>query len=191
MAKLALSQNREADELLSRSPLALVIGMVLDQQITLEKAFLAPYLLKERLSGRLDAGHIASMDTAVLEKIFSEKPALHRFPASMARRVQEVCTIIARDYANDPTRIWIEATDGEDLKNRVQSLPGFGEMKAKIFIAFLGKQLGLTVPGWREVSVPFGEPDSTISIADIVDEKSLQKVREFKADMKARINSSK
>lgn len=191
MAKLSLSQNDEADELLSTSSIALLIGLVLDQQITLEKAFLAPLLLQERLGKPLDAADIAETETGKLEAIFSEKPALHRFPASMARRVQDACLVVAKEYDNDASRIWNEAKDGNDLLKRVKVLPGFGDMKAKIFIALLGKQLGLKVPGWSEVSKPFGEPGSYMSIADITDADTLAKVREYKAAMKAKAKASK
>lgn len=186
MTNIALSQHQEADELLSRSPLALTIGLVLDQQISLEKAFLAPWLLEERLGHSLDAGKIASMDTDVLVEKFSIKPALHRFPASMAKRVQDVCGVIATDYGNDASQIWREAGDSEDLLKRIRALPGFGEMKAKIFVALLGKQVGLKLPGWEQVSAPFGDEGTFMSVADIVDRESLSKVREFKAAMKVR-----
>lgn len=191
MAKLSLSQNNEADELLSISPIALLIGLVLDQQITLEKAFLAPLLLQERLGEPLDAAVIAETETEKLEAIFSEKPALHRFPASMARRVQDVCVLVAKEYDNDASRIWNEAKDGSDLMKRVKILPGFGDMKAKIFIALLGKQMDLKVPGWSEVSKPFGDQGSYMSIADITDSDTLAKVREYKAAMKAKAKASK
>ncbi len=185
MVKLTISQNPEADALLSNSPLALLIGLVLDQQITLEKAFTAPLLLMQRIGEPLDAKKIASMDPQLLEKAFSEKPALHRFPTAMAQRVQDICEVVARDYGNDASRIWNDAKDGKDLLGRIRKLPGFGDMKAKIFVALLGKQLAVTVPHWREASAPFGEPGSFRSIADIMDRDSLNKVREFKAPMKA------
>ncbi len=185
MPKLVIAQNRDADQLLSDSPLALLIGLVLDQQITLEKAFLAPLLLRQRLGRELDASYIASLDPGELENIFSEKPALHRFPAAMAKRVQEVCRVVADKYGNDAIQIWQNAKGGAELLNRIKDLPGFGAMKAKIFVALLGKQLGVDVPGWREASEPFGEPGSFRSIADITDMDSLAKVREFKTEMKA------
>ncbi len=185
MVKLTISQNPEADALLSNSPLALLIGLVLDQQITLEKAFTAPLLLMQRIGEPLDAKKIASMDPQLLEKAFSERPALHRFPTAMAQRVQDICEVVARDYGNDASRIWNDAKDGKDLLGRIRKLPGFGDMKAKIFVALLGKQLAVTVPHWREASAPFGEPGSFRSIADIMDRDSLNKVREFKAAMKA------
>ncbi|NNN18696.1 MAG: Fe-S cluster assembly protein HesB [Acidimicrobiaceae bacterium] len=186
MTKLAISQNRDADKLLSNSPLALLIGLVLDQQITLEKAFTAPLLLSQRLGEKLDAKNIASLDPVRLEQIFAAKPALHRYPASMAKRVQEVCTVIATDYGNNTSQLWQNAKDGKELYGRIKKLPGFGDMKARIFVALLGKQLGVDIPGWREVSQPFGEPGTFRSLADITDPDSLLKVREFKAEMKAK-----
>lgn len=185
MTKLALSQDEEADKLLAKSPIALVIGLVLDQQITLEKAFVAPYLLMQRMGRPLDAQYIALLDPKILESMFKEKPALHRFPASMAQRVQEVCSHIAEEYDNDASKIWSSAANGDELFERIKKLPGFGEMKAKIFIALLGKQLGLDIDRWREVSKPFGDAGTFMSLADITDKQSLEKVREFKAAMKA------
>ncbi len=186
MTKLVLTQNEQADQLLAESPLALLIGLVLDQQITLEKAFIAPYLLQERLGEPLDASRLAEIDPSELEKIFAIKPALHRFPASMAKRVQEICTVVASQYQNDASKIWKLAQDGQDLKNRINKLPGFGEMKTKIFIALLGKQLGLSVTGWQEAAKPFGDPNTFMSIADITDAQSLSRVRQYKAEMKAK-----
>lgn len=191
MPRLTLSQDQEADELLSSSPLALLIGVVLDQQIALEKAFTAPLLLSQRLGEPLDARKIALMETDRLEKLFSLKPALHRYPSSMARRVQDVCIVVAEEYGNDASRIWREAENGKELYKRIKKLPGFGEMKAKIFIALLGKQLGLDVPNWREASAPFSEAGSYRSIADIRDKDSLSKVREYKAQMKAQAKANR
>lgn len=191
MTKLMIAQEPEADSLLSSSPLALLIGLVLDQQITLEKAFTAPLLLSQRLGEALDARKIAALDPVQLENVFSEKPALHRYPAAMAQRVQEVCMVVATAYGNDASRIWTEAKDGKELLGRIRKLPGFGEMKAKIFVALLGKQLGVDAPNWREASAPFGEPGSFRSVADIRDLESLAKVREFKAEMKAQGNTKK
>lgn len=191
MTKLVLSQDQEADQLISESPLALVVGLVLDQQITLEKAFQGPLLLEKRLGKTLDAKSIASMQTATLEELFSEKPALHRFPSSMARRVQDLCITVVENYQNDAQRIWTEALDAKDLLTRINNLPGFGEMKAKIFIALLGKQLDLNIENWREVCKPFGEPGSYMSLADITDKESLAKVREYKAQMKAKAKATK
>ena len=191
MTKLTIAQEPEADSLLSDSPLALLIGLVLDQQITLEKAFTAPLVLSQRLGEALDARKIAALDPVQLENVFSEKPALHRYPAAMAQRVQEVCMVVATAYGNDASRIWTEAKDGKELLGRIRKLPGFGEMKAKIFVALLGKQLGVDAPNWREASAPFGEPGSFLSVADIRDPDSLAKVREFKAEMKAQGKAKK
>lgn len=190
MIRLALSQDQQADELLSSSPIALVIGLVLDQQITLEKAFVAPMLLQQRLGHPLDAQFIASLDPLTLEQAFKEKPALHRYPASMAKRVQEVCSLVATEYRNDASQIWSTAKSAEELLTRIKKLPGFGEMKAKIFLALLGKQLGVDFKGWREVAKPFGEQGTFMSLADIIDTESLEKVRIYKAEMKAKSKKS-
>ena len=181
---LHLTGDPAADDLLSTSPLALLLGMVLDQQIPLEWAFTGPKTLTERLGEPLDATRLAEMDPDALVEIFRTKPAIHRYPGSMAARCQAVCQTIVEDFGGTTEQIWEQASDGGDLFARVKSLPGFGDMKAKIFIALLGKQLGLTTPGWESVSEPYSEPGSFRSVADIVDEASLEKVRSFKAEMK-------
>ncbi|MHB1786342.1 MAG: HhH-GPD-type base excision DNA repair protein [Acidimicrobiales bacterium] len=183
---LHLSQNDAADKLLSKDPLALLIGMVLDQQIPLERAFRSPRDLKERLGGRLDPAEIAGMDPDALAKVFSIVPALHRFPASMAGRVQEVCRIVVDKYQGKASRVWTTAPDGTELMARVKALPGFGEQKARIFVALLGKQMGVSPPGWEKASEPFGAKGSFRSIADIDGPETLAKVRAYKADMKAK-----
>jgi len=188
---LRLSGNPEADALLSEDPLALLIGMVLDQQVPLEWAFRGPFELFNRLGERLDAAAIASMSPDELTAAFAAKPSLHRYPSSMARRVQDLCIVIESEYGNDPTRIWSEAKTGEDLLKRVRALPGFGDQKARIFVALLGKQMGVRPRGWKEASTPFGDAGSFRSVADIVDEKSLNEVRAFKKAMKAAHKSSK
>lgn len=187
MAKvdLHLAQDPEADKLLSESPLALLIGMVLDQQIPLEWAFRGPYVLRERLGGHLDAGEIAAMDPDELARIFGEKPALHRFPASNARRVHELCRVVVEEYGGDAARIWRTARSGEELFARVRALPGFGEQKARIFVALLAKQLGIRPPGWEEAAGEYGKPGTRMSVADIVDERTLAEVRAYKASKKA------
>ena len=182
---LSLAQNADADKLLSEDPLALLIGMVLDQQIPLEWAFTGPLTLKQRIGRDLEAADLAGRDPDALAKVFATPPALHRFPGSMAGRVQEMCRVIADDYAGDPTRIWSEAADGKDLLKRIQALPGFGAQKAKIFVALLGKQLKVRPKGWREAAGDFGADGSYKSVADIKDAKSLEKVRAFKKAMKA------
>ena len=157
-AVLHLSGDPEADQLLSEDPFALLIGMVLDQQVPLERAFSSPRDLKERLGGKLDAVEIASMDPAKLAGIFSERPALHRFPASNAERVQQLSRIIVEDYEGDAARIWDGATTGAELLRRVRALPGFGEQKAKIFVALLGKQLDVRPRGGRRLAGPLAIP---------------------------------
>lgn len=183
--KLQLSQNPAADALLSSDPLALLIGMVLDQQVPLEWAFAAPLTLKERLGGRLDAAEIAGMDPEVLAKAFVGPPALHRFPGANAKRVQEVCRILVDSYGGKADKVWKGAKTGAELLAQVKALPGFGDQKARIFVALLGKQLGVQPDGWDEVAGAFGEPGSFKSVADITGPESLGKVRAYKQEMKA------
>ena len=182
---LCLAQDAEADQLLTDSPLALLIGMVLDQQIPLEWAFKGPVMLAQRLGRDLDAADLAGRDPEALAKVFSTPPALHRFPGSMAGRVQEMCRIVADDYGNDAANVWAGVKDGNELLKRIESLPGFGKQKAKIFLALLGKQLGVRPKGWREAAGEFGADRSYKSVADITDGKSLEKVRAYKKEMKA------
>ena len=180
-----LSQQPAADALLDKDPLALVIGMVLDQQVPLEKAFSSPWVLAERLGHVPDAAEIAGMDEDTLVAIFSKPPALHRFPGSMAKRVQAMCRAVVERYDNDVTKVWTGAADGKDLLKRVAALPGFGAQKAQIFVALLGKQCGVDLPGWREAAGDYG-PDGTYkSVADIRDADSLARVREYKKQLKA------
>jgi uncharacterized HhH-GPD family protein len=186
---LMLSQQPEADALLDRDPLALVIGMVLDQQVPLEKAFSSPYVLAERLGHVPDAAEIAGMDEDTLVAIFSKPPALHRFPGSMAKRVQAMCRAVVERYDNDVTKVWAGATDGKDLLKRVSALPGFGQQKAQIFVALLGKQYGVDVPGWREAAGDFGPEGTYKSVADIRDPQSLAAVREYKKQLKAAVKA--
>ncbi len=185
MASLHLSGNPDADQLLSADPLALLIGMVLDQQVPLERAFSSPLDLKQRLGGHLDAAEIAAMDPEVLAAKFAERPALHRFPAANAKRVQELCRIVVEEYGGQPADVWRRAADGQDLYRRVKALPGVGEQKARIFIGLLGKQLGIATPGWQEAAGRFGQPGTFLSVADIVDGESLRQVRAYKQQMKA------
>ena len=148
---LPFTGDDDADRLLVAEPLALLIGFELDQQVTVQKAFSGPAELKKRL-GHLDAARIAALDPAELDTVFRERPALHRFPGTMAGRVQSLCHAIADDYDNDASRVWADAKDGADLQARLLGLPGIGEMKAKTLIAILGKQLGVTPPGWESVA---------------------------------------
>jgi uncharacterized HhH-GPD family protein len=188
MAKVALhlTGDDHADAVISRDPLALLLGMVLDQQVTMEKAFWAPSELARRMGGSLEAAAIASMDPEQFAQLFKEKPALHRFPGSMAGRVQSVCQIVVEEYGGQADRLWSKLPDGQALITRLTALPGFGEQKARIFAALLGKQLGVQPEGWRAATAPFGEAGSYLSVADITDPESLGRVRSHKQAMKAK-----
>ncbi|HLL67606.1 MAG TPA: HhH-GPD-type base excision DNA repair protein [Micromonosporaceae bacterium] len=186
MAKLHLALDAEADEMLSADPLALLIGMLLDQQIPLERAFVAPYRLAQRLGvRRLEAAHLADLDPEALVQIFSAQPALHRFPGAMAARVQAMCRLVRDEYGGDAAAVWRGARTGAELVKRIGALPGFGVQKAQIFAALLGKQLGVRPEGWREATGEFGQDATYRSVADIVDDESLGRVREYKKQMKA------
>jgi uncharacterized HhH-GPD family protein len=182
---LYLAGEPKADELLDSDPLALLVGMVLDQQIPLEKAFAGPYVLKERLGGQLDAAQIAGYEPEAFAALCSIPPAIHRFPKAMAARVQTLCQIVIDQYAGDAGAVWEGAKDGEDLLKRLTALPGFGKQKAQIFLALLGKQRGVAVKGWRTAAGDFAKAGSYKSIADIVDPDSRSRVREHKQAMKA------
>jgi uncharacterized HhH-GPD family protein len=182
---LYLSGDPKADALLTKTALALLIGLVLDQQIPLEWAFKGPYELVDRLGAPLDAAALAAMDPDALVEAFSRRPALHRYPGSMAGRVQALCQVVVEDYDGDAARIWKTAADGKELLSRVKKLPGFGDQKARIFVALLGKQLGVQPPGWREAAGTFGTEGSYLSVADIVDAESLGRVRSYKQALKA------
>ena len=149
------------------------------------KAFSSPYVLKQRLGHDLDARELAGMDPDTLTELFARPPALHRFPKANAKRAQEMCQMLLAKYDGDPAKIWTDATTGAELVNRVGELPGFGKQKSQIFVALLGKQFGIQPPGWREATGVFGEHGSYRSVADITDEGSLAKVREYKQAQKA------
>jgi uncharacterized HhH-GPD family protein len=186
MPTLYLATEEPADELLSTDPLALLVGMLLDQQVPMEWAFGAPYRLAERLGvGRLDAAQIAGYDPDELVALFSTPQALHRFPGSMAKRTQQLCQYLVDEYDGDPAAVWEGAADGADLVKRLGKLPGFGKQKAQVFAALLGKQLGVQPEGWREATGAYGEPGVFRSVADITDDGSLARVRDYKKQMKA------
>lgn len=182
---MSLPIDAAANELLSTDPLALLIGMTLDQQDKLEKAFNSPYVLAQRLGHVPTAEELAAFDTDELVAIFAKPPALHRFPKSMAGRVQEVCRALVDRYDGDAANLWQDADSGAELVKRVASLPGFGKQKSQIFTALLGKQFGVRPPGWREAAGHYGGEGSFRSVADIVDGASLEKVRAYKKEMKA------
>jgi uncharacterized HhH-GPD family protein len=182
---LSLPIADEANELLSRSPLALLTAMLLDQQVPMEKAFGSPHELVRRLGHEPSAAELADYDPEALAAVFAERPALHRFPRAMAGRVQELARAIVERYDGDAAKVWASAGSGAELRGRLAELPGFGEYKAQITLALLGKQLGVRPPGWREAAGRFGEEDARYSVADITDEASLAAVREHKRQLKA------
>ena len=182
---IAMPVEPEANELLTRSPLALLIGMVLDQQVPLERAFSAPLDLVRRLGHEPTVAELADFDPVALAGIFSERPALHRYPKAMAARVQDVARLIVDQYDGDPERLWTTAKTGPELLKRVSALPGFGTQKAQIFVALLGKQFGVRPRGWREAAGQFGGKGSHLSVADISDADSLARVRSYKQGLKA------
>jgi uncharacterized HhH-GPD family protein len=180
-----LAYTPEANEFLATDPLALLIGMLLDQQIPLEKAFTSPYELRQRLGRDLSAQEIADYEPAAFEQLFRTPPALHRFPAAMAKRVQALARVLVERFDGDPAAVWTGAADGDDLLRRVGALPGFGEQKARIFVALLGKQYGVQPRGWEQAAGDYAADGSFRSVADVVDDDSLARVRTFKQEMKA------
>jgi uncharacterized HhH-GPD family protein len=183
MATLHLTGDAAADRLLGDDPFALLVGMLLDQQIRMETAFAGPQRILERLPGppdRLDPVTVADMPEDELAAVMAGPPAVHRYHSSMSRRLQDLARAVRDGYDGDAAAIWQEATDGADLLRRLRALPGFGEQKARIFVALLGKQLGVRPDGWREASGEYGEDGVHRSVADVVDEASIVKVREFK-----------
>jgi uncharacterized HhH-GPD family protein len=183
-ASIPVTGDPEADSLLVTDPLALLIGMLLDQQVPMEWAFKGPKSLKERLGG-LDAIEIAAMGPDALVDVFCAKPALHRYPAVMARRTHELCQFLVDTYGGDAAKVWRGVRSGDELYRRLRELPGYGEEKAKIFMAILAKRLGKKPAGWEEAAAPFSD-DVPRSVADISSAEALQKVREFKKAQKAK-----
>jgi uncharacterized HhH-GPD family protein len=178
--RLHFTDSDEANELIARDPLALLIGFVLDQQVPLQKAFTSPLELKRRV-GSLDAEEIAGMDAGELERVFREKPALHRFPGNMARRVQELCQAVVSEHGGRAERVWEDARDGDDLRRRIESLPGFGEMKVRALGAVLAKRFGIEAARPLVPSHPtLGDVDSAATL-----ERFQEAKRAYKASLRA------
>lgn len=184
MAQLTIAQDPAADKVLSEDPFALLTGMLLDQQFPMERAFAGPAKVLERF-GTLDVGEIAAAEPEAFADLCATPPAVHRYGRSMAARIQALATVVRDDYAGDASRIWADASSGSELLARVKKLPGFGEQKAKIFVALLAKQLGVRPDGWEKAAGDYSETGSFRSVADVVDADSLQKVRDFKKSAKA------
>ena len=182
---LHITGDPDADRLLTENPLALLVGMLLDQQVAMEVAFSGPLKIAQRI-GSVDAATLASYDPDALVEAFRQTPSVHRYPGSMAGRVQSMCAALEQEWGGDAAALWTrDDPDGPEVLRRLKKLPGFGEQKAKIFLALLGKQYGFTGKGWREASRPYGDEGTYRSVADIVSAESLAKVREHKRAMKA------
>ncbi|MER5733900.1 HhH-GPD-type base excision DNA repair protein [Streptomyces sp. NPDC002138] len=189
---MRLAQQPEADALLARSPLAALVGMLLDQQVPMEWAFSGPYTIARRLGADdLDAHAIAAHDPDAFAALLSEKPAVHRYPAAMAKRVQQLCAYLVEHYDGDAAAVWTGVGTGAELLARLEALPGFGEQKARIFLALLGKRLGVRPKGWREAAGGYGAAGVYRSAADITGPESLAKVRAHKQEMKAAAKAKK
>ncbi|MZD10666.1 Fe-S cluster assembly protein HesB [Streptomyces sp. SID5785] len=189
---LHLAQDPAADELLGRSPLAALVGMLLDQQVPMEWAFAGPRTIADRLgTDDLDAHRIAAHDPEAFAALLSEKPAVHRYPGSMAGRIQQLCQYLVEHYDGDAAAVWTGVGTGEELLARLNELPGFGRQKAQIFLALLGKQLGVRPRGWREAAGDYGPAKAFRSVADITDPASLAKVRAHKQEIKAAAKAAK
>lgn len=189
--ELHITGDAAADKLLSDDAFALLTGMLLDQQVTMESAFAGPEKIRTRI-GSLEPGTIAGYDPQDFVEVFKEKPAVHRFPGSMAGRVQALAETVDKEWGGDATAIWTQGEpDGAEVLRRLKALPGFGEQKAKIFLALLGKQCGLKAEGWREAAGHYGQADAYLSVADIVDPDSLVKVRASKQAAKAAAKAAK
>lgn len=180
---IQIAQDPAADSLLQESSFALLVGMMLDQQYPMEHAFRGPAKIQERL-GSFSVEQIAHADPEQFAEMASTTPAIHRFPASMAARMQDLARIVLEEYDGDAARLWTEATDGKDLMKRLTALPGFGKQKAQIFVALVAKQLGVQPEGWERVAGDYSLPGHR-SVADVVDGESLQKVRDFKKAKKS------
>ncbi len=180
---LAVTGDETADDLLNSDVTALLIGMLLDQQVPMEWAFRGPAVLRTRL-GHLDARRIAEMTPDAIDRAFTDKPALHRYPAAMAKRTHAMCAHVVDTYDGDATRIWADGASGDVVLDRLRGLPGYGDEKAKIFLAILGKRMGVQPAGWRDAAGPFGDAEPR-SVADIDGPESLARVRAWKKQQKA------
>jgi uncharacterized HhH-GPD family protein len=189
MPRLRIAQDPVADRVLEEHPFALLAGMMLDQQFPMERAFAGPAKVLDRF-GSLDPAAIAAADPEEFAALCTRPPAIHRFPGSMAARLQALAAQVVAEYDGDAARLWTEADTGRDLMRRLTALPGFGRQKAQIFTALLGKQLGVCPPGWEEVAGDYAEPGSFRSVADVVDAGSLERVRAFKQEKKKAARSS-
>jgi uncharacterized HhH-GPD family protein len=187
--ELHIAQEPAADAVLSENPFALLMGMMLDQQFPMERAFAGPAKVLDRF-GSLDPAAIATADPAEFAALCAVPPAVHRFPGSMAARIQQLASIVVDEYDGEADRLWSEADSGQELMRRLQALPGFGKQKAQIFTALLGKQLGVRPDGWERAAGDYAEPGAHRSVADVVDATSLEKVRAFKKDKKKAAASS-
>jgi uncharacterized HhH-GPD family protein len=185
---LRIAQDEHADRVLSEHPFALLAGMMLDQQFPMERAFAGPAKILDRF-GSLDPADVAAADPEEFAALCSTPPAIHRFPGSMAQRVQALAAHVVAEYDGRTERLWEEAGSASDLRKRLLALPGFGEQKVKIFVALLGKQLGVRPDGWEKVAGDYAEAGSFRSVADVVDQTSLERVRSFKKEQKARARS--
>ena len=187
---MQLVQDPEADALLEANPFALLVGMLLDQQIPMEVAFGGPKKIADRIGG-FDARVIADHDAEAFAALCSQTPAIHRFPGSMAKRVQALAQVIVDEYDGDAAAVWSDGADGKEVLRRLKALPGLGEQKAKIFLALLGKQYGVTPKGWRTAAGDYGKAGTHMSVADVLDAGSLQKVRSYKKEAKAKNKEAK
>ena len=185
MSEFFLTGDVAADQLLASDPNAVLLGMVLDQQVTMEKAFSGPAVIAERMGGTLDVAAIAAADPEEFARLCSTPPAVHRFPGSMSKRVRALSQAIVDDYAGDTERIWAEAADGADLFSRLRALPGFGDEKARIFVAVLAKRFDVRPDGWEAAAGPFADATPR-SVADIDSPEGLVKVRAWKKAQKAK-----
>ncbi len=189
MPEIRIAQDDDADQVLSEHSFALLAGMMLDQQFPMERAFAGPAKVLERF-GSLEPSDIAAADPDRFRELCSQPPAIHRFPGSMAQRLQTLAAHVVSEYDGDTARLWREASSGRELMRRLTALPGFGKQKAQIFVALLGKQVGVRPEGWQEVAGAYAETGAFRSVADVVDPESLQRVRDHKKATKSKARTA-